>query len=96
MHRLEENLLHIEARSIVRLCPSDFLINIVLDQNKQVNSIISEEQFIFYEEAIKYVKERSFVFVDSLVDVAVTSSGEYPLDDTFYQCVKGFVTCLPR
>jgi nickel-dependent lactate racemase len=28
-------------------------------------------------------------------DVVVTSSGGYPLDATFYQCVKGFVSCLP-
>jgi len=92
---LEDNPLHLEACSIAGLCPSDFSINIVLDQNKQINSIISGEQFKSHEEAVKYVKERSFVYVDSPVDVAVTSSGGYPLDDTFYQCVKGFVTCLP-
>jgi hypothetical protein len=27
--------------------------------------------------------------------VVLTSSGGYPLDATFYQCVKGFVSCLP-
>ena len=92
---LENNPLHLEASSIARLCPSDFTINIVLDQNKQINTIISGEQFISHEEAIKYVKERSFIHVDTPVDLAITSSGGYPLDDTFYQCVKGFVTCLP-
>jgi len=28
-------------------------------------------------------------------DLVITSSGGYPLDATFYQCVKGFVNCLP-
>ena len=28
-------------------------------------------------------------------DVVLTSSGGYPLDATFYQCVKGLVSCLP-
>lgn len=92
---LENNPLHLEASSIARLCPSDFLINIILDQNKEINTTISGEQFLSHEGAIEYVKERSLVYVDNPVDLAVTSSGGYPLDDTFYQCVKGFVTCLP-
>ena len=28
-------------------------------------------------------------------DVVLTSSGGYPLDATFYQCVKAMVSCLP-
>jgi lactate racemase len=92
---LKNNPLHLEASSIAKLCPSDFSINIVLDQKKEINSIISGEQFLSHDKAVEYVKKRSFVTVKDPVDLAVTSCGGYPLDDTFYQCVKGFVNCLP-
>lgn len=92
---LENNPLHLEASSIARLCPADFSVNIVLDQNRDINEIISGEPFISHEKAIDYAKKRSCVFVDSPTDLGVTSSGGYPLDDTFYQCIKGIVSCLP-
>ena len=92
---LENNPLHMESSSIARLCPSDFSINVVLDQNKELNTIISGEQFISHNVTVEYVKERSFVKVDSPADLAITSCGGYPLDDTFYQCIKGVVNCLP-
>jgi nickel-dependent lactate racemase len=92
---LKNNPLHMESSSIAKLCPSDFSINVVLDQNKELNTIISGEQFISHEVTVEFVKERSFVKVDKPADVAITSCGGYPLDDTFYQCVKGIVNCLP-
>jgi lactate racemase len=92
---LKDNPLHLEASSIASLCPSDFSINVVLDQDKEINTIISGNQFTSHETAVEYVKEKSFITVHSPVDLAITSSGGYPLDDTFYQCVKGFVNCLP-
>jgi nickel-dependent lactate racemase len=92
---IENNPLHLESVSIAKLCPSDFSINIVLDQNKKINTIISGDQFISHKRTIDYVKERSFVRVNFPVDLVVTSCGGYPLDDTFYQCIKGIVNCLP-
>ena len=92
---LKDNPCHLENTSVARLCPADFSINIVLDQNRRINRIVSGEQFVSHEKTVDYVKERSCGKVDSLADVAITSCGGYPLDDTFYQCVKGFVNCLP-
>ena len=92
---LKDNPCHLENTSVARLCPADFSINIVLDQQRKINRMISGEQFVSHEKTVDYVKERSCGKVDALADVAITSCGGYPLDDTFYQCVKGFVNCLP-
>jgi len=92
---LENNPCHLENTSIARLCPADFSINIVLDQDRNVNRIISGELFVSHEKTVNYVKEKSCKTVDELADIAITSCGGYPLDETFYQCVKGFVNCLP-
>jgi nickel-dependent lactate racemase len=92
---LDDNPCHLENTSIARLCPADFSINIVLDQEKRINKIISGEPFLSHEASIAYSRGQCCKLVDSQVDLAVTSCGGYPLDDTFYQCVKGFVNCLP-
>jgi nickel-dependent lactate racemase len=92
---LENNPCHNENSSVARICPSDFLINIILDQQKKINAIISGDQVLSHNKAIEYVKERSCIKVTELSDMAITSCGGYPLDNTFYQCVKGFVNTLP-
>lgn len=84
-----------ENTSIARLCPPDYTINIVLDSNKKINAIVSGELFASHQRTVEYVKEACCPVVKVQADLAVTSSGGYPLDATFYQCVKGFVNCLP-
>ena len=92
---LEDNPCHLENTSIAQMCPADFSINLVLDQERNINRIISGEQFVSHEKTVAYVREKSCSTVSTLADAAITSCGGYPLDDTFYQCVKGFVNCLP-
>jgi len=92
---LENNPCHMENTSIAKLCPPDFSINVVLDNHKKINKIISGELFASHHKAVEFVKERCCPVVHQQADLAITSSGGYPLDATFYQCVKGFVNCLP-
>jgi nickel-dependent lactate racemase len=92
---MEENPCNQENSSVARLCPPDYSVNVVLDQEKRINHIVSGELFASHFEAVKYVKEACCPVVAEEADLAVTSCGGYPLDATFYQCVKGFVNCLP-
>ena len=92
---LTDNPCHEENSSIARLCPPDFSINVVLNQHKQVNAIISGELFASHRKTVEYVEKACCPVVTEPADLVVTSSGGYPLDATFYQCVKGFVNCLP-
>jgi len=92
---MNDNPCNDENSSIARLCPADFSINIVLDNHKKVNTIISGELFASHAKAVEYVKDACCPQVKETADVVITSSGGYPLDATFYQCVKGIVNCLP-
>ena len=92
---LKDNPCHEENTSIAKLCPPDFTINVVLDQFKNINTIVSGELFASHQKTVDYVREACCPVVEIEADVAVTSCGGYPLDATFYQCVKGFVNCLP-
>lgn len=92
---LAGNPCHLENTSVARLCPADFSIHVVLDRSKKINKIISGEQFVSHEKAVEYVKGKSCRTVPAPADLAITSCGGYPLDTTFYQCVKGMVNVLP-
>lgn len=92
---LADNPCHDENTSIAMMCPPDFSINIVLDNHKKINMIISGELFKSHYKTIDYVKQACCPKVMRQADIVVTSCGGYPLDTTFYQCVKGFVNCLP-
>ena len=92
---LKDNPCHEENSSIARLCPPDFAVNVVLNNNKQVNAIVSGELFASHRKTVEYVEKACCPTVTEQADLAITSSGGYPLDATFYQCVKGFVNCLP-
>jgi len=92
---LENNPCHEENTSIARMCPPDFAINVVLDNHKKVNAIISGELFASHLKTVEYVRKACCPIVNEAADLVITSCGGYPLDATFYQCVKGFVICLP-
>ena len=46
---LENNPCHMENTSIARLCPPDYAINVVLDNNKKINAIVSGELFASHQ-----------------------------------------------
>ncbi len=92
---LKDNPLHEEALSVARLAPADYAVHIILDQQKAVNHIICGDLFLSHEKAVEYVKECCCPVVKKEADLVLTSSGGYPLDATFYQCVKGIVNTLP-
>jgi lactate racemase len=92
---LKDNPCNEENTSVAKLCPPDFAINIVLDNHKKVNAVFTGELFSSHRKAVEYVKAACCPEVKQAADLVITSAGGYPLDATFYQCVKGFVSCLP-
>jgi len=92
---LKDNPLNEEALSVANLAPADYAVHIILDQQKAVNHIICGDLFNAHLQAVEYVKKCCCPVVEKEADLVLTSSGGYPLDATFYQCVKGIVNTLP-
>ncbi|KPK59008.1 MAG: hypothetical protein AMK73_08875, partial [Planctomycetes bacterium SM23_32] len=92
---LSGNPCHEEALSIARMAPPDFTLNVALDPARRVVRAFGGEMEAAHEAACRFVRECACPPVEREADVVVTSSGGHPLDATFYQCVKGFVSCLP-
>jgi nickel-dependent lactate racemase len=92
---LSGNPCHEEALSVARMAPADFSLNVVTDRQRRVVGAFAGALEEAHADACRFVRLCACPQVERPADVALTSSGGYPLDATFYQCVKGFVSCLP-
>jgi lactate racemase len=92
---LEGNPVHEENTRIARMAGCDFIVNVTLDSNRRVTSVVAGDMEQAFLEGVRFMESVCRANVAQPVDVVVTSSAGYPLDTTFYQAVKGLTGCLP-
>jgi len=89
------NPLYEESLSVARSASVDFTLNIVLDRSRRLIRAYAGALEPAHQAACEFVRACAIWPIRRPADVVLTASGGYPLDTTFYQCVKGFVSCLP-
>jgi lactate racemase len=92
---LDGNPCHLEALSVAKTAGCDLNINIILNNKKDITAFFIGELERSHEQAVKNVSEFTCTEIPVKADLVITSSGGFPLDTTFYQCVKGFVSATP-
>ena len=92
---LKGNPCHLESLSVAKLAKIDFSVNVILNNARQLVRAFSGNLEDAHSAACEFVAACSCPKVSEEADIALTSCGGYPLDATFYQCVKGIVSCLP-
>ena len=92
---LAGNPLHEESLSVARAAGVDFSLNVVLDGRRRLVRAFAGGLVPAHEAACAFARSASCLPVVREAEAAVTSCGGYPLDATFYQCVKGLVSVLP-
>ena len=92
---LEGNPVHEENTWIARRAGCDFIVNVTLDGDRRVTGVFAGDMEDAFMEGVAFARGVVTAPVDGPVDVAVTSAAGYPLDQTFYQSVKGLTGVLP-
>ena len=92
---LEGNPVHEENTWIARRAGCDFIVNVTLDGDRRVTGVFAGDMEDAFHEGVAFAREVVTAPVDGPVDVAVTSAAGYPLDQTFYQSIKGLTGVLP-
>jgi nickel-dependent lactate racemase len=92
---LDGNPVHEENTRIARMAGCDFIVNVTLDKDRKVTSVVAGDMEEAFLAGVRFVEEVVKAPLPEPVDVVVTSSAGYPLDTTFYQAVKGLTGCLP-
>jgi nickel-dependent lactate racemase len=92
---LEGNPVHEQNTEIARMAGCDFIVNVTLDAQRRVTSVVAGDMEEAFSEGVRFMEGVCRADVAAAVDIVVTSSAGYPLDATFYQAVKGLTGCLP-
>ncbi|MGO9111413.1 MAG: nickel-dependent lactate racemase [Thermoguttaceae bacterium] len=92
---LEGNPVHEENTRIARMAGCDFIVNVVIDDHRQVLSVVAGDMEAAFHEGVACARRIVTDTVAEPVDIVVTSSAGYPLDSTFYQSIKGMVAAMP-
>lgn len=91
---LEKNPLHEEQLEIVRMLGPVYALNTVLDDERHLVKATFGEVIASHLAAVDFVRDFTEIAIGRRFKTVVTSSAGFPLDQTYYQTVKGMVTPL--
>jgi nickel-dependent lactate racemase len=86
---IEDNPIHRELLEIARLARHDFLVDVALARDRSIAGVFAGDAEQAHRAGVEFVSRVLLETLDEPVDAAITSSAGYPLDLTYYQCIKG-------
>lgn len=92
---LDGNPLHEFLLESAKLAGVDFIVNVTLNRDKKITGIFSGDLEAAHNAGTAFCAKQSIVKLPDEADIVVTSNGGFPLDQDFYQTVKGMVNALP-
>ena len=92
---LEGNPCHQISLTVARTVGVDFLFNVAITRDRQIAGIYCGDLEQAHALGCQQVAQWSSAEIDTPFDLVVTNGGGFPLDQTFYQTVKGICTALP-
>ena len=88
---LEGNQLHAELLEIVSMVGDAYAVNTVIDEHRNISFVNFGEIIVSHLDAVTAIQKFAEVPVSQQFPTVVTSCAGYPLDQTYYQTVKGMV-----
>ena len=86
---IANNPLHADLLEIARMARHDFMLDVTLTQERAISGVFAGDPVKAHAAGVAFVEQTCLERLDEPVDAVITSSAGYPLDLTFYQCVKG-------
>jgi lactate racemase len=78
-----------EMRDIALRCGRNFLLNVTLNEQKQITGVFAGDLLTAHKAGIEFVRAAAMQTVSQPFDMVVTTNSGYPLDLNLYQGVKG-------
>ena len=86
---IAENPLHRELLGIGRMARHDFVLDVALTRDREIAGIFAGHPEEAHRQGVRFVSGVMLETLERPVDAAITTSAGYPLDLTYYQCIKG-------
>src|ERR1700678_988617 len=86
---IEANPLHAELLEIARMARHDFMLDVTLTEERNISGVFAGTPVEAHAAGVAFIEQTCLERLEEPVDAVITSAAGYPLDLTFYQCVKG-------
>ena len=91
---IEGNPFHEDLLEIARLARVDFLVDVSIDRARRLTGVFAGDIERAHAAGMQAVEREVRVDLPAAADIVITSAGGYPLDQTFYQSIKGLTGAL--
>lgn len=91
---VDDNPLHADLLEIARLSGVHFMCDVSIDRARRITGVFAGDIAAAHAAGMRAVENQVRVDLDAAADIVVTSAGGYPLDQTFYQAIKGLTAAL--
>lgn len=91
---IEGNPLHAELLGIARRVGVDFMCDVTLNRQRQLTGVFAGDLEAAHTAGVRFVAAQVHVEIERTADIVITSAAGFPLDDTYYQSIKGLVAAL--
>lgn len=92
---IQGNPFHEESLEIAKMVGMDFIVNVALNETKQITGIFAGDMEKAHDRGVAFVRDQVGDTVPEPVDIVITTAAGFPLDATFYQSIKGLTAALP-
>jgi nickel-dependent lactate racemase len=86
---IEDNPLHDELLEIARMARHDFIVDVALAEGRAIAGVFAGDPEQAHRTGYQFISRVMLQKLEEPVDAVITSAAGYPLDLTFYQCIKG-------
>jgi nickel-dependent lactate racemase len=91
---VDGNPFHEDLIEVARMAGVDFMCDVAIDRSRRITGVFAGDIVAAHAAGMQAVEAHVRVDLDGAADIVVTSAGGYPLDQTFYQSIKGLTGAL--
>jgi nickel-dependent lactate racemase len=91
---VDGNPFHEDLLEIARVARVDFMVDVAINRQRQLTGVFAGDIVHAHAAGMRFVEHEVRVDLPHAADIVVTSAGGFPLDDTYYQSIKGLVAAL--
>ena len=85
---LEDNPVRADIEEAVKYCPIDFIVNVILDEHKEIIKAVAGDHIQAHREGCGYLDSMYKKQIDKPADIVIASQGGAPKDINLYQTQK--------
>lgn len=86
--KLEGNPVREDIDEILFFCPVDFIVNVVLDEHKEILHAVCGDAILAHREGCAFLDRLYKITIPQRADIVLVSPGGYPKDINLYQAQK--------